>query len=167
MGKNGKQRKTHTEFTPKKKEKFLGLLVATGGNVSRSAEAVNVSRQVCYDHRDANDEFKAQWKAAIETGTEDLEQEARRRAFEGFEEPVYYKGEVCGYIQKYSDNLLMFLLKGRRPDAYRDRSQIDFKGETTVYDGKDKSAKGELESILSRRLSRISPAKVDSGSNGS
>ena len=36
-------------------------------------------------------------------------------------EPVFYKGAKCGAVQKYSDLLLIFLLKARRPDMYRER----------------------------------------------
>ena len=51
-----------------------------------------------------------------------LEREARRRAVEGVEEPVgFYKGEPSAYVRKYSDTLLIFLMKGARPDKYRDR----------------------------------------------
>ncbi len=41
---------------------------------------------------------------------------------EGVEEPVrWYKGEAGGMVRKYSDVLLIFLLKGLRPDKYKDR----------------------------------------------
>ena len=40
------------------------------------------------------------------------------------EEPVYYQGEVVGQVQRYSDTLLMFLLKGRRPEKFKDRTEL-------------------------------------------
>ena len=36
------------------------------------------------------------------------------------DEPRFYEGEVCGYVRKYSDTLLIFLLKARRPAKYQD-----------------------------------------------
>ena len=48
-----------------------------------------------------------------------LESEARRRAVEGVPMPVYYNGKVCGTVRKYSDFLLMFLMKAKMPQ-YRD-----------------------------------------------
>jgi hypothetical protein len=50
-----------------------------------------------------------------------LEQEARRRAHDGVRKPVYQGGKRVGYIQEYSDTLLIFLLKGLRPEKYRER----------------------------------------------
>ena len=44
---------------------------------------------------------------------------ACRRAFEGVERPVYYKGEQVGTWRFYSDALAMFLLKAHRPERYR------------------------------------------------
>ena len=46
--------------------------------------------------------------------------EARRRALTGVEEPVYYKGEAVDRTAKYSDTLLIFLLKAHRPEKFRD-----------------------------------------------
>jgi hypothetical protein len=50
-----------------------------------------------------------------ETGTDLLEDEALRRAEDGVAEPRFYEGRLCGHVQKYSDTLLIFLLKARRP----------------------------------------------------
>ena len=54
-----------------------------------------------------------------------LEAEARRRAAIGVDEPVFYKGEVVGHIRKYSDTLLMFLLKAHWPEKFRENVSID------------------------------------------
>ena len=48
-----------------------------------------------------------------------------RRALEGGEEPVFYQGKIVGSVRKYSDTLLMFMLKARRPERYRDRVGVD------------------------------------------
>jgi hypothetical protein len=48
-----------------------------------------------------------------------LEDEAVRRAYEGWLKPVFYQGRQCGAVRRYSDKLLMFLLKGWRPERYR------------------------------------------------
>ena len=49
-----------------------------------------------------------------------LEAEVIRRGAHGIDEPVFYQGKVVGQIRKYSDNLLMFMLKGLRPAKFRD-----------------------------------------------
>ena len=48
---------------------------------------------------------------------------ARRRAIDGFEEPVFYQGAVVGAVRKYSDRMLELLLKGHAPEKYKDRVQ--------------------------------------------
>ena len=50
------------------------------------------------------------WDEALDRSADALEEEARRRAFEGVDEPMYYKGEQIGTTKKYSDVLIMFLL---------------------------------------------------------
>jgi len=116
-----------TKLTAKKKKDFLDLLAQTG-NVSQSAEAVGTTRYTVYRARKADPEFAAAWDEAVEVAVIALEDEARRRAYEGVEEPVFYKGEVCGSIQRYSDTLLIFLLKGHKPDKYRDKSHVELTG---------------------------------------
>ena len=51
-------------------------------------------------------------------GLDALEDEAIRRAREGVVEPVFQAGLHCGNVRKYSDLLLIFLLKSRRPHRY-------------------------------------------------
>jgi hypothetical protein len=58
-----------------------------------------------------------------------LESEARRRAIEGVEEPVYQGGQLVGTRMVYSDSLLALLLKGRRKKVFAERV------ETTGADG--------------------------------
>lgn len=111
--------------TPKKRALFLDSLRETGGNVSKACELARVSRVAVYEWREADSLFATDWDAVVEAGTDDLEEEARRRALSGVDEPVFYQGEECGAIRKYSDTLLIFLLKGRKPEKYRERMQID------------------------------------------
>ncbi len=114
-----------TARTDKKRTAFLISLIETGGNVSRACEVAGLARQRVYEWRTVDEQFALAWDEAVETGTEELEQEARRRAYSGVDEPVFYQGEACGTIRKYSDTLLIFLLKGRKPDKYRERFTID------------------------------------------
>ena len=72
--------------------------------------------------------FRADWDEALEEARELLEAEARRRAAIGVDEPVFYKGKVVGHIRKYSDNLLMFLLKAHWPEKFRDNYAVEHSG---------------------------------------
>jgi hypothetical protein len=114
----------HGIRTQEKREKFLLSLVETGGNVSASCGLAGIKRRTAYDWRSDDPEFAAEWDEAVNVGLDALESEARRRAFEGIEEPVFYKGEICGHIRRYSDSLIMFMLKAYRPQ-FRDRVLID------------------------------------------
>ena len=57
--------------------------------------------------------------AAMRSWMNRLEDEAHRRAVEGYNpRPVYHKGKKVGEIREYSDSLLALLLKSRRPEVY-------------------------------------------------
>jgi hypothetical protein len=66
-------------------------------------------------------DFGKAWNLAIEIGYGILEDEAIRRAVLGVQEPIYQKGELVGYVTRYSDSLLAFLLKGRRRQIYGEK----------------------------------------------
>jgi len=46
------------------------------------------------------------------------------RAVDGWMEPVFFKGECVGHVQKFSDRLLELQAKRHCPE-YRDKSQVD------------------------------------------
>ena len=109
--------------TPKKRKAFLTAL-ATGASVSAACCAAKFGRRRAYDWRDADEAFAAEWEDALEAGTDLMEDEMRRRAVEGVDEPRFHDGEICGYVRKYSDTLLIFMLKARRPDKYKERGEV-------------------------------------------
>jgi hypothetical protein len=132
------------KFTPEKKAQFCEELRKAGGNVSRTAEICAVSKMGAYDAAKADPEFSRAWDEAVEFGIEELETEARRRAYLGVDEPVYQGGKEVGLVRKYSDTLLIFLLKGAKPDKYRDRQDVHHSGrietvEVVQYAEKPKS----------------------------
>ncbi len=112
----------YTHFTPKKKERFLELL-GEGASVTRAAAAVGIQRRTAYAARAANAEFAAEWDEAIESGSDVIEDEALRRATQGVENDVYFQGQPCGTVRTYSDTLLIFLLKARRPEKFREHAK--------------------------------------------
>ena len=96
-----------------------------------------------------SEDFAAQWREALEEGSDLLDAEARRRAVTGIDEPVFYKGEVVGSITKYSDSLLMFLLRAHRPQMFRDGGKVEQPGATDV--GVDRG----LEKSILEKLDRL------------
>lgn len=98
--------------TPKKDEKLLRKL-ELGYSVSAACKAEGISRSTYYKRRDEDATFREATDDAIETGTDLLEDIARKRAIDP---------------QNGSDTLVIFLLKGRRPEKYRERSSVDHSG---------------------------------------
>ncbi len=92
--------------------------IAAGQSVRSAATTVGVKPSTPYTWRKQDKRFAAAWEAAEEAGTDIIEEEAFRRAVKGVEKPVYRGGEVVGHIADYSDAMLMFLLKSRRPERY-------------------------------------------------
>jgi hypothetical protein len=85
-----------------------------------------------YELRNEDEEFAAQWQEALERGTQKLEEELRRRAVEGWEETAreYREGELVRetVTRRYSPALLIFMLKARRPEVYRDTNTMRLTG---------------------------------------
>ena len=83
-----------------------------------------VNRSTAYRAREKDDKFAEQWDEALDDALDRLEEECIRRGRDRTDEPVYYKGEICGVIKRYSDTLLMFYLKAHRPEKYRERYEV-------------------------------------------
>jgi len=107
---------------------FLEAL-AELGVVSYACKAARVSRSTVYERREKDAVFRAAWDEAAEIAADMLEQEAHRRAVEGTARPVYQGGKLVGAERQYSDTLLMFLLKARRPEKFRERVDLKHSGQ--------------------------------------
>ena len=123
---------------------FLEGLRATG-NVSEAARAATICRSRVYECRQRDPVFAAAWADAQEEAADRLEMEAFRRAVEGIGEDRFFKGDVVGRVTRYSDRLLMFLLKARRPDRF-DGTQPQ----------KDMMNDEQYVAELRRRMARVS-----------
>ncbi|MBA3033575.1 MAG: terminase [Gammaproteobacteria bacterium] len=113
----------NANITVKRYNVFLAEL-AIDGNVTRAANATGVDRSNAYQRRLRNPDFAKRWDDAIEAATDAIEAEAHRRAVDGVEEPIFYKGVECGRVTRYSDPLLIALLKRHRPE-YRDSGRVE------------------------------------------
>ena len=118
-------------FGASKRARFLKGL-RSGLSIAAAADLAGVARRTVYYRRERDDGFATDWDAAIEDGTDRLEDEAYRRALEGIEKPVFYQGKPIGRIRDYSDSLLIFMLKARRGDKFRDQSRNDRKDAINV-----------------------------------
>lgn len=96
-----------------KKAAFLKAYEKTGGK-SLAAKAVGISRGIVWEWEKADEEFREAVLAVEEADTEELEGIAAERA------------------RAKSDLLMMFLLNGRKPEKYKQRTQTEHSGEVTV-----------------------------------
>ena len=109
----------------KRRRIFLDVLARTG-RVAESARAAGFTdTSYLKKVRNGDPEFAAAWDAALEAAADMLEDEAVRRAVQGVRKAIMYKGQIVGYDLIYSDRLLMFLLKGARPDKFAERKKVD------------------------------------------
>ena len=80
--------------------------------------------------RKTDEDFGQAYSEAMDEAVDRLEAEAWRRALEGIEHKVFQAGKLVVdpetnqpmILRRYSDPLLVMLLKGSRPDKYLARS---------------------------------------------
>lgn len=91
-----------------------------------AADAIGVSRYTVFSQTWQNDvAFQDAVSMAQVVAADALEAEAYRRGVLGVEEPVgWYKGQAGGMVKKFSDVLLIVLMKGAMPDKYKDRVEM-------------------------------------------
>ncbi len=104
----------------RRQDAFLAAF-AEAGTITAAAKAARIRRRQHHTWLERDPEYVERFCEAQELANERLEHEARRRAVEGWKEPVFYEGEKVGDKPKYSDNLLMFLMKGALPEKYKER----------------------------------------------
>lgn len=110
---------------PLKQAAFLAAY-AQCGVISHACIAAEIDARRHYDwlENDVDGIYEEKFAEARDHASGLLELEARRRAIEGVTETIFWQGLPVGTKTKYSDTLLMFLLKGSLPDKYAERKQI-------------------------------------------
>ena len=119
------------KFTKDRRGAFLRAL-ADSGIVSLAAGIAGITRARAYQVRKADLVFAAAWEEAEEQAADRLEAEAWRRAVAGIPEPLVSAGKIVRdddgepiAIRRYSDNLMIALLKARRPERFKDRAVVE------------------------------------------
>jgi len=108
-------------WTPEVQRKFIETLADTG-MVSAAAQAVDMSVQSAYRLRRAPgaESFARAWAVALDAAADALADIAFSRAIEGVDEPVFDRdGCRIGAKTRYSDRMVMFLLRAYRPGQFR------------------------------------------------
>jgi hypothetical protein len=119
------------KLTRERQERFVKALGETG-IVSAAVAIAGTSRTRVYELRKHDSGFASAWDEAEEQAADALEAEAWRRAVDGVPEPLVSAGRVVRdddgqplAIRRYSDNLLLALLKARRPEKFKDRAVVE------------------------------------------
>ena len=126
--------KRRADPTPTEQEKKYALLVAYAGcgRVTEACRAAGVGRTTHYAWKKDDPAYAKAFEDSHDQVADLLEEEAVRRGRLGVDEPVFYKGEICGSIRKFSDLLLIFMLKALRPGKYRDNVKVEHEGKVTL-----------------------------------
>jgi hypothetical protein len=95
-------------LTAQKRAKFIQTL-RDGYSVAKACRAINVSRQFAYDERKRNADFAAEWEDAIEDGGDAMEDRL---------------SDIGNSSLPGNVTAMIFLLKGRRPEKYRERADV-------------------------------------------
>lgn len=133
-----------TDWRRARKQRAFLEDYAQWGNLTSASRAAGVSRNAVYRWQETDEQFLAAFKQADAAATERLEREAWRRAVEGspYERTSYWHGEPVGTDRKieYSDQLMMLLLRARRPDLYREKVDLAVTSVVKTIAGVDPSS---------------------------
>lgn len=125
-GEKKKREKKYSFIANVRKNKFLNAL-AKFGSIKAAAQDAEIDRTTHYTWMD-DETYRKAYERARQIAADALEEEARRRAVEG------YIGKDG--VREYSDKLLIALLKANFPDRYKERveSKVELSGEVGIVD---------------------------------
>jgi len=115
--------KAYVRMVDSIKRQYIDLVCKTG-LLTQSAIDVGVSVETARMHRNNDEEFGEAVKTALDVYRDSIEKEVHRRGVVGVDQPVFYMGEQCGVMVKYSDRMLEMHAKRLIPE-YRDHVSVD------------------------------------------
>jgi hypothetical protein len=102
---------------------FLKAYAQTA-NITKAAEAAKIDRALHYRWIDTFPKYQKAFLDAERQAGDYLESVAVGRATEGVMEAVYYQGRPIGAVRRYSDGVMMTLLRGFKPKKYSNKTEI-------------------------------------------
>ena len=94
------------------------------GQQGRAARHIGTTSLRVTNERKTDKEFDQACQEAIILFRESCEDELKKRAFDGVEEPVFYQGVETATQIRYSDSLLQFYMKANDP-KYKEKVKVD------------------------------------------
>lgn len=118
----------------REKALFLAALAKNQNlSISKAAAMIGIDRGKHYEWMAKDEKYAQQYKKVKEQIGDILEETAFKRAVEGWEEPVFYEGSICGYIRKFSDGILTKMLAAYLPERYREKqAEINIRNNVTI-----------------------------------
>lgn len=95
---------------PSLRDTLYETLVACSGNVTKTCKLMNLNMRSLYYALEHDTEFNSEFERAMNLSLKTAEDELKRRAVDGVDKPVWFKGECVGHERQYSDGLLSKLL---------------------------------------------------------
>ena len=141
---------------------FISALVEKP-NVSEACDAAGISRCAAYDRKRDDPEFSAAWDEAFDRGYNKAEEELYRRAVEGVERQLFFKGRPVTVkdpktkkrkevtVMEYSDTLLALALKGRKRSVFGDKTEVVMSSHKR---DKQQLTDEELDALINERLGK-------------
>ena len=123
----GRKKEADSRSTHERQTEFL-LAYADTFSIERAAEIAKVDRTAHYRWFRRNPKYAAAFKKQKKAAGHYLKTEAITRAGEGWMEPVYYQGNVCGEVRRFDSGLMQFLLRGMMPKKYGSRTELSGPG---------------------------------------
>jgi hypothetical protein len=167
-GPNGK-------MTPAVKQRIVEML-AEDFAPTKVARACGVCAATFHGHYRKDPAFAQAVNDARELYVTKLRSEVYRRGVDGWKEPVFFKGNKCGSIRRYSDSLLLAHLRRYDP-SYRDSSKVAVEGSLGLehsgvigqFDLKEISKDGrtQLRAFLAQEIERRKAAAANAPTEGS
>lgn len=160
MGRKIQRIKPDKRTLARKQADFLAAF-AECGMLSTAAKEAKVNRRAHYEWLE-DPVYAEQFDQLGMRVLGFLEEEAYRRAVIGVDEPVYQQGRKVGEVKKYSDTLMVVLLKARAPEKYKDRVQNELvgKGGKDLHQGaSDAELDARIRELESKAESKKTPRK--------
>lgn len=167
------------ENVPREWLSTFSELLADRGVIGWAAEQASLKHSLVTEYpinafhiaqwREQSEEFDRHCRTMIEIAADRLEAEAIRRGRDGYLKPVWGKGEgrdagteKIGEEQAYSDILLMFTLKGHRPDKFGDRTRLELGAAPAGRDQARDALAEKLALLVERRGTQLAlPPAID------
>ena len=138
MAENQDSQQDSTPIKMRKTAKQTAFLesFAQHGIVTRACKDAGIDRTTVYVWKEHDERFLIRYNLAFEEAKDNIREEVRRRAHDGWDEPLVSAGKYVRDVRKYSDTLLIFHAKMLMAE-YRDKQQVDINSQVTIHDDRN------------------------------